>query len=47
MVGELQHRQLELNKLLIKKDKEIQDYKDQGTMVSRSKFSRPVYTRSL
>ena len=38
MVGELQHRQLELNKLLIKKDKEIQDYKDQGTLVSRSKF---------
>ena len=39
MVGELQRRQLELNKLLIKKDKEIQDYKDQGTLVSRSKSS--------
>lgn len=37
MVGELQRRQLELIKILAKKDKEIQDYKDQGTLVSRSK----------
>lgn len=37
MVSELCHRQEELVRLLVKKDKEIQDYKDHGAEVSRSK----------
>ena len=38
MVGELQRRQQELVKLLKLKDKEIDDYKVQGSKVTRSKY---------
>lgn len=37
MVGELLRRQQELQLMLTKKDKEIQDFRDQGHKVSRSK----------
>ena len=37
MVGELSRRQSELIKLLGRKDREIQDYKDHGATVSRSR----------
>ena len=36
MLQELTRRQEELYKLLQKKDREIEDYKDQGVTVSRS-----------
>ncbi len=38
MVGELGRRQQHLIQLLGKKDKEIQDYSDQGYSVSRSEW---------
>ncbi len=38
MVGELAHRGEELAQQLTLKDKEIQDYKEQGAHVSRSTF---------
>lgn len=38
MVGELTHRGEELAQILTLKDKEIQDYKEQGARVSRSMF---------
>jgi non-homologous end-joining factor 1 len=37
MVGELQRRQDELFKILKKKDYEIQEYKNTGAVLSRSK----------
>lgn len=38
MVGELQRRQDELFKILKKKDYEIQEYKNTGAVLSRSKW---------
>lgn len=38
MVGELQRRQDELFKILNKKDYEIQEYKNTGAVLSRSKW---------
>jgi len=37
MVGELGRRQNHLTQLLSKKDKELQDFSDQGYSVTRSK----------
>ena len=39
IIGELCRRQSELIKIISKKDREIQDYKDQGTTVSRRRPS--------
>ena len=39
IIGELCRRQSELIKIIGKKDREIQDYKDQGTTVSRRRPS--------
>ena len=39
MVGELMRRQRELVKIIQSKDKELEDYKNQGVKVTRSKTS--------
>ena len=43
MVGELSRRQNELYNLLYAKDKQIDDYKNQGAKVSRSKLYVTIY----
>ena len=43
MATELNRRQQELFHLLERKDREIQDYKDQGSVVSRSLFKALFY----
>lgn len=45
--AELNRRQQELFYLLERKDREIQDYKDQGVVTSRSKYRLAILRRCI